>query len=266
MEITLDTTKSAYENVSDYFAKAKKARGKKETVERVVADTQKKLDKLLSEKEAYMAKMEVEVAHADKLNSRKIEWFEKFRWFYASNGMLVVGGRDATTNEVIIKKHVDEHDLVFHTEMSGSPFFVLKTAGANVPPQVLEEVAQLTAVYSKAWKAGYASAPVFYVKPSQVSKHANTGEYIGKGSFMIRGEKTFLHPPVELRMGVDKNGRINVGTALSIRNVTKTNVKIVQGRQKPSQVAKELLKTFKTVDSDEIIRLLPSGSVRIARK
>ena len=32
-------------------------------------------------------------------------------------------------NEDLLKKHLDNEDLVFHTEMKGSPFFILKDKG-----------------------------------------------------------------------------------------------------------------------------------------
>ena len=56
----------------------------------------------------------------------KREWYEKFRWFISSEGFLVIGGRDATSNEIVIKKHADKNDLVFHTDIKGSPFHLSK--------------------------------------------------------------------------------------------------------------------------------------------
>ncbi len=43
----------------------------------------------------------------EELARRKIKpkkWFEKFRWFVSSDGFLVVAGKDAITNEVLVKK------------------------------------------------------------------------------------------------------------------------------------------------------------------
>ena len=50
-------------------------------------------------------------AHEEKKikASKKKEWFEIFRWFYTSEGFFVIGGRDATTNDIIIKKHRAAH-------------------------------------------------------------------------------------------------------------------------------------------------------------
>ena len=59
-----------------------------------------------------------------KLKEQKTkEWFERYRWFVTSNGLLVIGGRDASSNSAIIRKHMTDQDLVFHAEIHGSPFF-----------------------------------------------------------------------------------------------------------------------------------------------
>jgi predicted ribosome quality control (RQC) complex YloA/Tae2 family protein len=270
MKIVVNTTKSAYENVSLYFDRAKKAKAKLPAIAKVILDAQKKLaleQKELLEKKERIIQKEQQVA---SLQKRKEQWFEKFRWFYTSNGLLVIGGRDADTNEMVIKKHVEPTDIIFHTEMAGSPFFVLKTK-TDVEPQILEEIAQITAVYSRAWKAEYASTTVFWVRPDQVSKHANSGEFMGKGSFMIRGEKHFLHPRVELYIGQDEEGAVIIGTSRSIktRAIPNSTLKIVQGREKPSAIAKEIKKKMVHqtvgVHVDEIIKILPSGGCRISK-
>ncbi|MBW2992911.1 DUF814 domain-containing protein, partial [Candidatus Woesearchaeota archaeon] len=128
----------------------------------------------------------------------KKEWYEKFRWFYSSEGFLCIGGRDATTNEIVVKKHTEPNDIIFHTEMAGSPFFIIKTKGKRPDKQTLEECAQATASYSKAWKLGIASTDTFYVKPDQVTKEAKTGEFIARGAFMIYGKKNFINADLKI--------------------------------------------------------------------
>ena len=56
----------------------------------------------------------------------KKQWFEKFRWFKSSDGYIVVGGKDASSNEIIVKKHLEKNDLYFHTELRGAPSTVPK--------------------------------------------------------------------------------------------------------------------------------------------
>ena len=42
----------------------------------------------------------------DIINSRKAFWFEKFYWFITSENFLVISGRDAQQNEVLVKKYL----------------------------------------------------------------------------------------------------------------------------------------------------------------
>ncbi len=46
------------------------------------------------------------------INSRKIFWFEKFYWFITSENYLVISGRDAHQNEMIVKKYMRKVFLI----------------------------------------------------------------------------------------------------------------------------------------------------------
>ena len=118
-EIELYFNRSVGENASLYYEQAKKARKKVEGARAALASSRLRLEELGREKEAAAKPV-------------KKEWFEKFRWFVSSEGFLCIGGRDATTNEIVVKKHVEKDDLVFHTEMAGSPFFVSLLLKASV--------------------------------------------------------------------------------------------------------------------------------------
>lgn len=43
---------------------------------------------------------------------RKPHWFEKFIWFISSENFLIVCGRDAQQNELLVKRHMDKGDVV----------------------------------------------------------------------------------------------------------------------------------------------------------
>ncbi|MCA9478607.1 MAG: DUF814 domain-containing protein [Nanoarchaeota archaeon] len=182
MKITLDITKSVDENASFYFDKAKKARKKLAGVEETLKEFKRRQEKTQEEEIE-------ETTSIQKIEDIKRHWYEKFRWFITSEGYLVIGGRDATTNEIVIKKHVDKDDIVFHTDMAGSPFVVIKKQEKLMgveqkafTKKSIEEAAAFTLLHSKAWKSGLSFASVFWVYPDQVSKEANTGEY-GKRKF-----------------------------------------------------------------------------------
>ena len=122
MKLVLDSTKTPEENATFYFEKSKKAKKKREGIEKILE---------LSKKKLHFEQEEKKEQHLyDALPPKK--WYLKFRWFISSDGFLCIGGKDATTNEILIKKHCDTKDLVFHTDLAGSPFFVIKSEGKDI--------------------------------------------------------------------------------------------------------------------------------------
>ncbi len=259
MQIKLFLDKSVEQNASYYFDMAKKQKRKREGAKEALQESHKKLKK--AEKEKFKQDKKEEQAKKPK---RKKEWYEKFHWFHSSEGFLVLGGRDATTNEIVIKKHTDKNDLVFHTEMPGSPFFVIKTQNKEAGEITLKETAEATAIYSKAWKTGLSTTDVYYVKPDQVSKEAEAGEYMTKGAFMIRGKRTYLHPDMGFAIGL-KDNIIIAGPLSAIKAQTENYLIVIQGRQKTSDLAKKIQKKLKGGELDEIIRMLPAGGGEIKK-
>src|SRR3989344_4664974 len=122
--ITLDLRKTMEQNAADCFERAKKAKKKLLKVREIIARTEQQIAAEQSRITTADATAQAKSDAAAKQVKRKFQWYEKFRWFFSSEGFLVIGGRDATSNEVIIKKHTESDDLVFHTDMAGSPFFV----------------------------------------------------------------------------------------------------------------------------------------------
>lgn len=52
-----------------------------------------------------------EKAVATISHMRKVHWFEKFNWFISSENYLVISGRDAQQNEMIVKRYMSKGDL-----------------------------------------------------------------------------------------------------------------------------------------------------------
>ena len=110
------------------------------------------------------------------------EWYERYRWFITTDGLLAIGGRDASSNSAIIRKHLTENDLVFHAEVHGSPFFIIKNTGNLEETGLsLQQVAVATVSFSRAWKDGISSADAYWVTPDQIKKGAPHGQYVPKG-------------------------------------------------------------------------------------
>ncbi len=267
VQITLDTRKSLEENAGDYFEKAKKAKkklgGTIETLEKAKARLKELVEKEL--KEEYDTD-EIEEARRKKEKKAHEQWYEKFRWFVSSEGFLIVGGRDATTNEIVIKKHTDKNDVVFHTDMAGSPFFVVKSAGRKPSDVTLQEVANAVFTFSRAAKMGLSTSNVFWVAPEQVTKQANPGEYLPKGAFMIRGKTNYLFPSFDLAVGVDEHGKIMAGPKAAIRkNCEKMLVLEKDDHAKPSDTAKNIRHQLGG-EVDTILRTLPAYGTRIKKE
>src|SRR3989344_3587550 len=259
MNIEIFLNKNVEQNASLHYEKAKKARQKRARVLEAMKHTEQKLLALQKEKD----KVLLELKKEEQKPSRKKEWYEKFRWFYSSEGFLCIGGRDATSNEIVIKKHTEKGDLVLHTDMSGSPFFVIHN-GEHASEQTINEAAQAVAVHSRAWKLGHGTADVFYVKPEQVTKEAKSGEHLVKGSFMIYGKTQYFHPNLEYALGLAGENIIG-GPATAVEKQTKNFVIVIPGKENKGALAKRIKHKLKGGDLDEIITFLPAGGAEIRK-
>ncbi|MBS3151313.1 DUF814 domain-containing protein [Candidatus Woesearchaeota archaeon] len=107
------------------------------------------------------------------------KWFEKFRYEKLEKG-LIVGGKDKESNEELLKKHLEKDDLVFHTEMKGSPFFILKESKDE---KNIFRAALLTAYYSQDWKKNNRDVDVMYCFGKNIYKRKD----MGVGTFGVTG-------------------------------------------------------------------------------
>lgn len=252
MDVRLTITRTIEQNAQTYFEKAKKIKKKIPGVKKTIEEYKKKLEheELRIGKER--AKIPVPI--------RKKEWFEKFRWFISSTGFLVIGGRDATTNEIVIKKYTEHDDIVFHTELAGSPFVIVKNPERKViDEQTIQEAAECCASFSKSWKAGRSTAELYWITPEQVSKEAKAGEYLPKGSFMIHGKRNYLNPKINLAIGM-YDGKVMCAPITAISTHMKNYVIIAQGESKLSETAKKIKRVIGG-EVDDIIRALPPECV-----
>lgn len=210
-------------------------------------------------------------ARTKPIATRKGEWYEKFRWFETAEGRLAIGGRDAQTNSAILRRHTDGDDTVYHADLFGSPFFVLK-GGAAQTEEEAREVAQATVAFSSAWKTGLGSADAYWVRPDQVSSAAPSGEYLARGSYSIRGKKNFMQKMiVELALGVDREGRVTAGPEAALRVHCDHYVVLIPHNEKASESAKRILRALGTEVAsapilDDVQRALPAGGGKIVRR
>jgi hypothetical protein len=186
-----------------------------------------------------------------QLKMKNKEWFEKFRWFKSSDDFLVVAGKDSVSNEFLIKKHATQEDVVFHAEITGAPFVVVKSDGKEISEQTLREAGEFAAAYSRAWREGTGSADVYWVKQDQLSKSGPSGEYVPHGAFAVHGKRNWTRSvPLRLAIGVILNGEtIFVGGPVeAVKNRTNVYVTIVPG----DITGKELLKRILGVAASKL--------------
>jgi predicted ribosome quality control (RQC) complex YloA/Tae2 family protein len=205
---------------------------------------------------------------------RKPKWYERFRWFISSDGFLVLGGRDAESNEEIYTKYLERRDLALHTDAPGAPLTVVKTEGMPVAESTLQQAAQFAVSYSSNWKGGLASADCYMIKGDQVSKTPQPGEFLKKGAFVIRGERTyFKDTPLGLALGIS-GGILIGGPVLAVKPKADPLVEIEPGELNADDLAKRIYRQFsdkvedraflKAVSSvDQIEQFLPPGGSRI---
>ncbi len=244
---------SLFDNAAEYYDKGKKAKQKSDGALTALEDSKKKLAKIekeLSEAEELKSLKPAEIMEAlskRKLESENKEWFEKFRWFTSSDGFLVVAGKDTVSNEVIVKKYTTQEDVVFHAEISGAPFVVVKAEGKTISEQTLREAGEYAASFSRAWRENAGSADVYWVKLDQLSKSGPSGESVPHGAFAIVGKRNWTRN-VMLRTAVgiiinDKTYFVG-GPLDAVKAKTKTYVALLPGDNTGKELLKQILKSL----------------------
>jgi len=245
--VPINYKKSLEENANNYYNSAKKMKSKIGGV--------KKAEKNIEKKEINEEKKERQL----QTEKKSSHWYDQFRWFQSSDGFLVVSGKDAKTNERLVRKHMKKDDLVFHTDITGSPFTLVKNPDKKeIPESTIREAAEFCGAYSKAWKIGISLVDVYYIKPDQVKKEGG----LPQGSFMIYGNRGWIRQiPVRIAIG-NKDDGIVYGSPNMVKKVCSSWVKIGPGESS----AKELLDKIKgkvDVSLDELQRILPYGKGEI---
>src|SRR2546427_8359083 len=146
--ITGDEEKAVPANAQARYDHRKDALSKAQRVDEAPGATR-------AEMEAAQAKA-VKVSKRPRIKSTKSMWFEAYRWTLSSEGFLILGGRDARTNDQLVKKHLKEGDRYAHADVHGAPSTVVKD-GARASDVTLREACEFALAYSKAWSAGLAS-------------------------------------------------------------------------------------------------------------
>lgn len=265
---------SATANASQFFDKAKKFSRRAANALNAIEEMRLKIQR---EVEASLRARVVKPIRVIGVVRRR-KWYENFRWFISSNGFLVVGGRDASQNESLVRRRLGENDIFVHAEIHGAPAVIIKSGGRDVPSETLFEAAQFAVSYSRAWTAGFEVASAFWVYGNQVSKSPPSGEYLARGAFMVYGNRNYLkNIPLRICVGIEfLNGslRLVVGPPSAIKRMTEYHVTLAPG-DIPRDVAvrkirdtlaslvdEPIRRSIRRIPLSNFLELLPKGSFR----
>jgi hypothetical protein len=190
--VSLDLGISAHANARQLYS----ARKKHVEKQAKTSDASHKVVKK-AERTAKAEMKKVQVAAAVR-EARQQLWFEKFHWFVSSEKFLIIGGRDATQNDIVMRRHFQPGDVLVHADLRGAPCCVVKNPkAAEVPPSTLAQAGTFCTCLSEAWKAKVVTS-AWWASHSQVelSSAGAPGE-----TFKVSGKRNLL-PPARLVMGL----------------------------------------------------------------
>jgi predicted ribosome quality control (RQC) complex YloA/Tae2 family protein len=259
--LELDINGTVESNAQRYYESSKRARKKLEGL--LVA-----LDSARSE----IAQHEKGEERADSKMTRhkptRRFWFERFRWFISSEGAVVLGGKDAKSNDILVKKHLQAGDRYAHADIHGAPSVVVKMK-EGITEKTLNEACEFAVATSRAWNAKVGSAAGYWVLPEQVSKTPQSGEYLAKGAFVIRGKRNYSDK-LQIKLGVgetefENSKKVMCGPEGAVRARCTRYLMITPGRLDKNDFAKRLADAFE-VPIEEIQSILPPGDVDIVEQ
>jgi predicted ribosome quality control (RQC) complex YloA/Tae2 family protein len=253
LKFSMSLRKTLFENAAEFYDRGKKNKQKSAGALAALEESRRKLAEAqdrMTEAETMTSLRPAEAM--DELVRLKIEaeskeWYEKFRWFTSSEGFLVVGGKDAVSNEVLVKKHTEPPDPVFHADIMGAPFVVVKTNKKEPGEQTLKEASEFAVSFSRAWRENMGSSDVYWVKPDQLSKSGPSGESVAHGAFVVNGKRNWMrNVPLRLSIGLilDEATKFVGGPVDSIKAKTKNYVIIAPGDATGKDLLKQILRTL----------------------
>jgi len=268
-KIKINSESSLHTIASNLFNESKKQSFAIPSIEKLKKKTEKQLVELKNK-----SKTEQESVTFSEV--RKKNWYERYRWFFTSDGNLAIGGRDSSSNSSIIRKHLGKNDRVFHAEIFGSPFFILKD-GENAQTASLNEVAHATVCFSRAWRESMYGLSAYWVNPEQIKKAAPSGQFLPKGSFVINGQRNFVKiSTLKLAVGLIKQNESFVLSCGPPEVIKKNSVYYTIIEPTGSEMvdtAKKIRTEFikineqlaKQITIDDFVRVLPAGKCHIIK-
>ncbi len=283
-QVLLELDATVHQNAQRYFESARKQKNKTSGAVQALEETERKLKRARKNEAKQKASGKL-----NRLKRSKRMWFEQHRWGMVEGGHLIVGGKDAKGNDAVVKKHLSGEDMYLHADLHGAPScslrasqgFVLeerrpghlpndipayrlvdKLETSDLNDEKLKQAAVLALSWSRAWNGGGAHGTVYSVKPAQVSKSAQTGEFVGKGAFVIRGQRTW-YKDMDVRIGlgiIAVNGvpMVVTGTPDFVRHMCPRYAVLTPGMTKKDQLANKIYRNT-GLSTDDLLAVLPGA-------
>lgn len=268
LEVKLSLRKNVIENANVYYEQSKHAKEKLAGANKAFNKTKQSMQDL---KKKITEIKDKEVPKAKPSVGRHF-WFEKYHWLLSSKGNIIVAGRDAKSNDQVVKKYLKDKDRYCHADLSGAPSVVVKAdpeLEEGISEDTLHEACEFALLFSKAWHSKVGSGTAYWVKPDQVSKTPQSGEYLARGAFVIRGKRNYVpNIKLELALGEIKyqdRQKLMAGPVKTVKAQMKKYVVLVPGDVKKNTMAKELSELFNVV-VDDLLSVLPSGEFTLLKK
>lgn len=283
-QVLLELDASVHQNAQRYFEAARKQKNKTSGAVLALEETELQLKRARKKEDKQRASGKL-----NRLKRSKRMWFEQHRWAMIPGGHLLIGGKDAKGNDTVVKKHLSGDDMYLHADLHGAPSCSLRAATgfaleqrrpSHLPVDIpayrlvdkleasslneskLNDAAMMALAWSRAWNSGGSYGTVYSVKPAQVSKSAQTGEFVGKGAFVIRGQRTW-YKDLDLRLGIGIvaiNGvpMMITSTPEHIKTICQRYAILSPGLTKKDRLANQIYKNT-GLSTDDLQAVLPGA-------
>ena len=184
--------------------------------------------------------------------------YMNYRWFFTSEGKLVIGGKSEDQNEIVLRYFLKPNYKIMHTTSPGSPFMIIQSDEPS--KNDLNECAIFCACFSKEWKSGnkLISIDIFNGKDIYKAKTMKTG------TFGVKNKKQIKVKP-ELIIVIQK-GKIRA--VPEIKRSEESLAVIKQGKLTKEEAGEKIAKKIKEkflfpVSKEEIMMAIPSGNMNV---
>lgn len=179
---------------------------------------------------------------------RKKNWFERYRWFYTSEGYLCVMRTGAGRNGSI-PRHLSSDFVQISTDSSGAKTAYLEYEALPHPSQIsIDEAARFLQSFSGIWGAGSADSKMFWKDGKEGEKNYFTVSVSG----------------MELAISEVSGEALPMIAPVGIERVVSGQVALIEpGETDASMVAAKITRPL-GLKKREILKLLPPGKLKLS--